>query len=428
MLAQDAFNSGDTAWVLVCATLVLFMTPGLAAFYGGMVRTRNTLAMLQQNMIALGVVSLTWILLGYTIAFGDSTASGLFGDLELFGLIGLDVPPAPAFRVVAGGVTIPALVFVAYQMMFAVITPALITGATAARLTFAGWAVFLAIWSVIVYAPVAHWLWHPDGWLASLGAQDWAGGMVVHASAGAAVLAVLLVVGRRAGWPKTGALPNSIPLTIVGAGILWFGWFGFNSGSAFAADGVAVQAWLNTFLAAAAAGLAWCLVERLRDGHVTSLGAASGIVAGLVAITPGAGFVAGTAPLIIGAIAGVVCCYAVRLKFRAGYDDSLDVVGVHMVGGLVGSLLIGFFARPGFFGGDFEAGLFHGGDAGLLVEQLIANVVTMVFAFVVTYLIMKVLDLTIGVRADADAETAGLDLSQHAETAYRLADTAMERR
>lgn len=418
MLAQDAFNSGDTAWVLVCATLVLFMTPGLAAFYGGMVRTRNTLAMLQQNMIALGVVSLTWILLGYTIAFGDSTASGLFGDLELFGLIGLDVPPAPAFRVVAGGVTIPALVFVAYQMMFAVITPALITGATAARLTFAGWAVFLAIWSVIVYAPVAHWLWHPDGWLASLGAQDWAGGMVVHASAGAAVLAVLLVVGRRAGWPKTGALPNSIPLTIVGAGILWFGWFGFNAGDGLKANGIAAQALLNTHVAAAAGMLLWLLMERLRDGHASVVGAVSGAVAGLATITPCAGFVNTLSAIMIGAIAGLVCHTALRMKYWLRLDDALDVLAVHFVGGVFGSLLLGLFGERSVneLGRD---GLLFGGGLGLLGRQVLAVVSVAAFAFCLTWLIAVAIQRTIGLRVPA-ADQARLDQVQQGVTAYHL--------
>ncbi len=412
-------DTGDAAWLLASAALVLFMTPGLALFYGGMDRSRSVLNMIMMSFWCLLVVPVLWAVVGYSLAF---SGSGKFiGDFELAFLSNITLED--------GGAT---LMSVAFLGTFAVITPALISGAVAGRMKFSAWAAFVPLWLLLVYCPVAFWVYggteELTGWLGARGSLDFAGGTVIHVNAGIAALAAVLVLGRRRGWPGEGHPPHSMPLVMLGAGILWFGWFGFNSGSAFAADGVAVQAWLNTFLAAAAAGLAWCLVERLRDGHVTSLGAASGIVAGLVAITPGAGFVAGTAPLIIGAIAGVVCCYAVRLKFRAGYDDSLDVVGVHMVGGLVGSLLIGFFARPGFFGGDFEAGLFHGGDAGLLVEQLIANVVTMVFAFVVTYLIMKVLDLTIGVRADADAETAGLDLSQHAETAYRLADTAMERR
>ena len=323
---MSAPNAGDTAWVLVCAGLVLFMTPGLAAFYGGMVRTRNVLAMLQQNMIALGVVSLTWVLVGYTIAFGDDAGSGLFGNLELFGLTDLKVPPAPNLHVVDGRITIPTLAFVLFQMMFAVITPALVTGATAGRLRFGGWVLFLAVWSTVVYAPIAHWLWHPGGWLAKFGTQDWAGGLVVHASAGAAVLAVLLVVGRRRNWPHTAAPPNSIPLTIVGAGILWFGWFGFNGGDGLQANGLAAQAVLNTHLAAAAAMLVWLALERVTDGHSTVVGAVSGAVAGLATVTPTAGYVNAASAVAIGALAGLVCHFALKLKYLLRLDDALDAV------------------------------------------------------------------------------------------------------
>jgi Amt family ammonium transporter len=412
-------DTGDAAWVLASAALVLFMTPGLALFYGGMDRSRNVLNMAMMSFWCLLIVPVLWAVVGFSLAF---SGSGRFvGDLDWASLSNMTLDD--------GGAT---LLKVGFLGTFAVITPALISGAVAGRMKFSAWAVFVPLWLLLVYCPVAFWIYGGTesltGWLGARGSLDFAGGTVIHVNAGIAALAAVLVLGRRKGWPGEGHPPHSMPLVLLGAGILWFGWFGFNSGSAFAADGLAIQAWLNTFLAAAAAGLAWLVVEKIRDGHMTSLGAASGIVAGLVAITPGAGFVAGTAPIIIGLIAGVVCCYAVQLKTRAGYDDALDVVGVHMVGGLVGSLLIGLFARPGFFGADFEAGLFHGGDAGLLLEQLIANAVTMVFSFIVTFLIMKVLDVTIGVRVDADTEASGLDLSEHAETAYRLADTAMERR
>jgi ammonium transporter, Amt family len=412
-------DTGDAAWLLTSAALVLFMTPGLALFYGGMDRSRNVLNMLMMSFWCLVSVPVVWVVIGFSLAFsGDGS---FIGDLEWAFLSGLNLDD--------GG---EMLLAVAFLGTFAVITPALISGAVAGRMRFSAWAVFVPVWIVLVYCPVAFWIYggteELTGWLGARGSLDFAGGTVIHVNAGIAALAAVMVLGRRQGWPGEGHPPHSMPLVMLGAGILWFGWFGFNAGSAFAADGVAIQAFLNTFLAAAAAGLAWSLVERVRDGHITSLGVASGIVAGLVAITPAAGFVAGMAPLLIGAAAGVICCYAVRLKFRAGYDDSLDVVGVHLVGGLVGSLLIGVFARPVFFGDDFEAGLLHGGDAGLLLEQLLANAVTMVFSFVVTYLIMKVLALTIGVRVDEDAEASGLDLSEHAETAYRLGDTAMERR
>ncbi|MET7818648.1 ammonium transporter [Micromonospora zamorensis] len=422
MLAQDAVNSGDTAWVLVCAGLVLFMTPGLAVFYGGMVRTRNVLAMLQQNMVALGVVSLTWVLVGYTIAFGDDAGTGLFGNLELFGLNDLRVPPAPNLHVVTGQVTIPTLAFVAYQMMFAVITPALVTGATAGRLRFAGWVAFLAIWSIVVYAPVAHWLWHPDGWLARFGTQDWAGGMVVHASAGAAVLGTLLVVGRRRGWPRTASPPNSIPLTILGAGILWFGWFGFNGGDGLQANGLAAQALINTHLAAAAGMLVWLVAERLKDGHSTVVGGVSGAVAGLATVTPAAGYVNTLSAIAIGAIAGIVCHFALRLKYLLRLDDALDVLAVHFVGGMLGSLLVGFFGDSGVnpLGKD---GLLFGGGGSLLWHQIVGVVAVVAFSFVLSWAIAAAVQAILGLRAPAD-EQDNLDHAQQDADAYHLGGVA----
>ncbi|MEU7779994.1 ammonium transporter [Micromonospora parva] len=422
MLAQEAVNSGDTAWVLVCTGLVLFMTPGLAAFYGGMVRTRNVLAMLQQNMVALGVVSLTWVLVGYTIAFGDDAGSGLFGNLELFGLTDLKTPPAPHLHVVAGQVTIPTLAFVAYQMMFAVITPALVTGATAGRLRFAGWVAFLAIWSIVVYAPIAHWLWHPDGWLAAFGTQDWAGGMVVHASAGAAVLGTLLVVGRRRGWPRTASPPNSIPLTILGAGILWFGWFGFNGGDGLQANGLAAQALINTHLAAAAGMIVWLVAERLKDGHSTVVGGVSGAVAGLATVTPAAGYVNTLSAIAIGAIAGFVCHFALRLKYLLRLDDALDVLAVHFVGGMLGSLLVGFFGDSGVnpLGKD---GLFFGGGGSLLWHQVVGVVTVVVFSFVLSWAIAAGVQATLGLRARAEVQD-NLDHAQQDADAYHLGGVA----
>ncbi|MEU9509164.1 ammonium transporter [Micromonospora sp. NPDC048170] len=422
MLAQDAVNPGDTAWVLVCAGLVLFMTPGLAVFYGGMVRTRNVLAMLQQNIVALGVVSLTWVLVGYTIAFGDDAGTGLFGNLELLGLTDLKVPPAPNLHVVAGQVTIPTLAFVAYQMMFAVITPALVTGATAGRLKFAGWVLFLAIWSIVVYAPVAHWLWHPDGWLARFGTQDWAGGMVVHASAGAAVLGVLLVVGRRRGWPHTATPPNSIPLTILGAGILWFGWFGFNGGDGLQANGVAAQAIVNTHLAAAAGMLVWLVAERLKDGHSTVVGSVTGAVAGLATITPAAGYVNAISAIVIGAIAGIVCHTALRLKYLLRLDDALDVLAVHFVGGMLGSLLLGLFGDSGInpLGKD---GLFFGGGGSLLWHQVVGVVCVVAFSFVLSWAIAAAVQAVVGLRAPADVQD-NLDHAQQDADAYHLGGVA----
>lgn len=412
-------SAGDTAWMLIATALVLFMTPGLAFFYGGMVRAKNVLGMLMQNFFAMGLLAVLWTMVGFTLAFGRFGDGGWIGDFSMLGLKG--VGPAVANLGQAPGIvlplTIPLILFATYQMTFAIITPALITGATADRFKFTAYAVFIAIWLVVVYAPVAHWVFG-GGWLAKLGALDFAGGAVVHINAGAAALALVLLLGKRKGWPKEGHPPHSMPLVMLGTGILWFGWFGFNAGSALAANGQAAQAFMNTFLAAAAAGLVWVLVERIRDGHATNLGAASGIVAGLVAITPAAGFVSGAAPLAIGAVAGVACCYAVRLKVKFGYDDALDVVGVHFVGGLVGSLLIGVFANPEFFGLTFKAGLIYDGGLGLLGEQGLANGSAIVWSFLVTGAIMIVLKKTMGIRVSEETETNGLDFAEHAETAY----------
>jgi Amt family ammonium transporter len=330
-----------------------------------------------------------------------------------------------------------ALLVMVFLGMFAVITPALISGAVADRMKFSAWAIFAPVWTLLVFVPVFKWVY--GGWffqgvvsdsdLALPGSLDFAGGTAIHVNAGISALAAVLVLGKRKGWPREGHPPHSMPLVMLGTGILWFGWFGFNAGSSLFANGQAVQAFINTFLAAAAAGLSWALVERMRDGHFTNLGAASGIVAGLVAITPCAGFVSGMAPIFIGLIAGMVCCFAVGLKTKLGYDDALDVVGVHFVGGLVGSLLLGLFADATFFGGDepfFMDGLFFGGGTELLVEQLIANGVTIVYAFVVTTLIMLALKATIGVRVSDEVEAAGLDSSEHAETAYHT-DAAVGR-
>jgi Amt family ammonium transporter len=306
-----------------------------------------------------------------------------------------------------------------------VITPALISGAVAGRMKFSAWAIFAPVWMLLVFCPVFKWVY--GGWLGIRGSLDFAGGTAIHVNAGIAALACVLVLGKRKGWPGEGHPPHSMPLVMLGTGILWFGWFGFNAGSALAANGTAIQAFMNTFLAAAAAGLAWAVVERIRDGHFTNLGAASGIVAGLVAITPGAGFVAGMSPLWIGAIAGVVCCFAVGLKNKAGYDDALDVVGVHFVGGLVGSLAIGFFAEPEFFGGEFMAGVFHGGGWQLFGEQALANGVTIIYSFIVTTIIVLVLKATIGIRVSEEEEETGLDLAEHAETAYSTVSSSMAR-
>jgi len=408
-------DTGDAAWVLGSAALVLFMTPGLALFYGGMDRSRNVLNMLMMNFWCLLVMPVLWVVVGYSLAQTpfDNDLIGGFDNLFLRGLT------------ITGDDGGFGLLVVAFLGMFAVITPALISGAVADRMKFSAWAIFSPVWLLLVFVPVFKWVY--GGWLGQRGSLDFAGGTAIHVNAGIAALACVLVLGRRRGWPQEGHPPHSMPLVMLGTGILWFGWFGFNAGSALAANGTAVQAFMNTFLAAAAAGLAWGVVERIRDGHFTNLGAASGIVAGLVAITPGAGFVAGMAPIWIGLVAGVACSFAVGLKTRAGYDDALDVVGVHFVGGLVGSLAIGLFSEPDFFGTEVMAGLFHGGGLQLLGEQALANGVTIVYSFVVTALIMLALKATIGVRVSEEVEYNGLDAAEHAENAYHGGAATMER-
>ncbi len=406
-------DSGDTAWMLTSTALVLFMTPGLALFYGGMVRSKHVLGMLMQNFAAMGLIAVLWALVGFSLAFGDFGNGGVLGNLDFLGLAGVGIEPGLEL-------TIPFVLFAAYQMTFAVITPALITGATADRMKFSAYLVFIGAWLVLVYAPVAHWVF-AGGWLASLGALDFAGGAVVHMNAGAAALGVILVLGPRRGWRSEAMPPHSLPLTMLGTGILWFGWFGFNAGSALAANGVAAQAVMNTFLAASAAMLTWMLVERIKDGHATTLGAASGVVAGLVAITPCAGFVGGMSPILIGGAAGVVCVLAIGLKNRFGYDDSLDVIGIHLVGGLLGSVVLGLFADSAVNEVATD-GLFLGGGAGLLVDQIVASVAVLAFSLVVSAALAKVIDATMGLRISADQELEGLDRSQHAETAYILSD------
>ena len=405
-------DSGNTAWMLVSTALVLFMTPGLAFFYAGMVRSKHVLGMLMQNFSAMGLMAVLWALVGFTIAFGDAGNGGLLGNLDFIGLRDVGPDVGPAFF----GLTIPFVLFAAYQMTFAVITPALITGATADRMKFSAYLLFIGAWLVLVYAPVAHWVFG-GGWLFELGALDFAGGAVVHINAGAAALAVVIVLGKRKGWGHDAMPPHSLPLTLLGTGILWFGWFGFNAGSALGANAVAAQALMNTFLAASAGMLTWILTERLRDGHPTTLGAASGAVAGLVAITPCAGFVGGLAPLVIGGAAGVVCLLAISLKNRFGYDDSLDVIGVHLIGGLLGAILLGLFADTAVNELGYD-GLFFGGGTELLVDQIVASAATFAYSFLVSLLIAKAIDLVLGLRVSDEQELEGLDRSQHAETAY----------
>jgi Amt family ammonium transporter len=409
-------NTGDTAWVLASSALVLFMTPGLALFYGGMVRAKNVLGTLMHSVFAMGLISVLWVLIGYTLAFGPDHG-GLIGGLDFIGFAGVGAGAHPDGL----GATIPHSAFAIFQMMFAIITPALITGAFAERMKFSGYVAFMAAWLLLVYAPMAHWVWHPEGWLFKLGALDFAGGTVVHINAGVAALAAVLVIGKRQGFGKEAFVPHNLTMTILGTGILWFGWFGFNAGSALGANGLAASAFLATNLGAATGACGWAVMDAIKGRKTTSLGIASGAVAGLVAITPASGYVGPIGAICIGLAGGVVCAWAVGLKFRFGYDDSLDVVGVHMVGGIVGALLTGVFADAAIneFGAD---GLALGGGMALLGKQALAVVVTLGFAFGVTTLIAKVVDATIGLRVSEEEEMAGLDLSQHAEAGYAFAE------
>ena len=397
-------DTGDTAWVLISTALILFMTPGLAFFYAGMVRSKNVLGMLMQNYFAMGLISVLWAIVGFTLAFGGT--GPIIGDFEFAWLS----------NVTSLDGTIPGMAFVGFQMMFAVITPALITGATADRLKFSGYAVLIGVWSIVVYAPVARWVFNANGWIFESGALDFAGGAAIHINAGVAALAVVLVIGNRKGHGSEPMPPHNLPLTMLGTGILWFGWIGFNAGSSLAANGVAAQALVNTHLAAAAGMLGWLIVERVKTGHATTLGAASGAVAGLVAITPCAGFVGGMAPLIIGGLAGAICVLALAIKAKMNWDDSLDVIAVHLVGGLVGTLLLGLFADTAI-NGEFD-GLFFGGGGELLKDQFIAAVSVAAFSFVATYLIATAIQRTMGLRVSTDDELLGLDQSQHSESAY----------
>ncbi|NNN12555.1 MAG: ammonium transporter [Acidimicrobiaceae bacterium] len=408
------YSTGDTAWVLLSAALVLFMTPGLAFFYGGMVRSKNVLGMLMQNFTTIAVVSLVWVFVSYSLAFGpDIGGKGLLGSLHFFAL-------AHATQQVPGysghlAQHIPPLAFVIFQMMFAIITAALITGSTADRMRFGPFIVLIVLWSLFVYAPIAHWSFSPNGWLYKLGTEDFAGGTVVEINAGAAGLAVAMVIGRRRGWPKSQMPPHNVPLTLVGAGILWFGWYGFNAGSALAANNLAAHAFLNTNTAGAAALLGWIVVEKIRGGKSTILGAASGAVAGLVAITPSCGFVDIYGATVIGLAAGVICAYAVSLKYKYRLDDSLDVGGVHLVGGIIGTLLIGLFGTSAIGGVN---GLLYGGGGVLLMHQTVAVLASGAYSFAASWILAKIVDKIMGLRVTADQELEGLDTALHAESAY----------
>jgi Amt family ammonium transporter len=418
-MEETVLNTGDTAWMLISTGLVVLMIPGLALFYGGMVRVKSALNMMMMSFGALAIVFVLWIAFGFSLVFGDSVGGkGLVGDISQFAFLnGLDNSTA-----LIG--TIPAAVFVAFQGIFAAITVALISGSIADRAKFGAWMVFAGIWATIVYFPVAHWVFAFDGfvaktggWIANdLGALDFAGGTAVHINAGAAGLALSIILGKRVGFGKTPMRPHSLPLVMLGAALLWFGWFGFNAGSAVASNGTAGLALLNTIGATTAAVLSWLIVEKLRDGHATSLGAASGVVAGLVAITPACAAVNASGALIIGFVAGALCALSVGLKFKLGFDDSLDVVAVHLVGGIVGTIMIGFVG--------VDVGLFDGGGTEQLLKQVIGVAAVFAYSFIATMIIGKIVDLTIGFRISKDSEVAGIDLAIHAERAYELSDSS----
>ena len=438
---MGAPDTGDTAWMLASSALVLLMTPGLAFFYGGMVRARGVLNMIMMSISAMGVVTVLWVIYGYSMSFGNDKWSVIGDPGQYFGLKGLiggnaaaAVAADPSTGTVAKAAveiplagTIPQLVFVAFQLMFAIITVALVSGAIADRLKFGSWLVFAGLWATFVYFPVAHWVFAFDGftgehggWIANkLKAIDFAGGTAVHINSGVAGLALCLVLGKRKGWPGTPMRPHNLPFVMLGAGLLWFGWYGFNAGSALNSNGVAGSTFITTTVATAAAMLSWLLTEKIRDGHATSLGAASGIVAGLVVITPSCSSVNVLGALAIGAIGGCLCALAVGLKFKLGFDDALDVVGVHMIGGLTGTLLIGFFAAP-------EApaavkGLFYGGGFDQLWRQAVGAFAVLGYSFIVTTILALILKYTIGLRLDVEDEANGIDEAEHAETAYDFA-------
>jgi len=426
---QMVINSGDTAWMLASTALVLLMTPGLAFFYGGMVRTKSVLNMMMMSMISIGVVSVLWVIYGFELAFGYKADSPWYGSFSFSGLGGV----VDDFTNNGGLYPIPVLVFAAFQLMFAIITPALISGAIADRAKFTSWAVFVAIWSTLVYFPVAHWVFAfgnkvgdtvtGAGFLASKGLEDFAGGTAVHINAGAAGLALAIVLGKRVGWRKESMRPHSLPLVMLGSGLLWFGWFGFNAGSALAANGIAALALINTQVATAAALAGWLLVEKIRQGHPTSLGAASGAVAGLVAITPACAFVAPWAAVVIGLFAGILCSLATGLKYRFNLDDSLDVVGVHLVAGIWGSLAIGFFGASSVNSVGVD-GLLYGGGSALLGKQALGVAVVAVYSFIATLIIGYAIEKTIGFRVKRDAEVSGIDLNEHAESAYEMTSSS----
>ena len=405
---MDQIDPAATAWLLASTALVLLMTPGLAIFYGGMVRTTGVLNMIMMSFIAIPLATVAWLLVGYSLAFSDTSVGGLVGGLSHAGMSGITPDTLHG--------QVPELLFATFQLSFAIITAALVSGAIADRAKFAAWVVFVPLWVIGVYAVVAHWVWSPEGWLFRLGALDYAGGLVVEIVSGSSALALALVLGPRIGFRKEAMRPHNLPFVLLGVGLLWFGWFGFNAGSALAANGLAAAIFLNTLVAGCLGMLGWLTVEQIRDGKPTTFGAASGVVAGLVAITPSCGTVNTLGAAVVGLAAGIVCSFAIGLKFRLGYDDSLDVVGVHFVGGVVGVLLIGLLATEVMTSG--ANGLLYGGGLTQLGKQALAAVAVAAYAFAASYLLAKLIDTVIGFRISAEDESSGVDFSQHAETAY----------
>ena len=405
---MHAIDPAATAWLLASTALVLLMTPGLAIFYGGMVRTTGVLNMIMMSFISIPLVTVAWLLVGYTLAFSPDGAGGFIGDLSHVGMLGITPETAHG--------AVPELLYATFQLGFAIVTAALVSGAIADRAKFSAWMVFVPVWAIVVYSVVAHWVWGPDGWLAKLGVLDYAGGLVVEIVSGSSALALALVLGPRIGFKKDSMRPHNLPFVLLGVGLLWFGWFGFNAGSALAANGTAAAIFLNTLVAGCLGMLGWLSVEQIRDGRPTTFGAASGVVAGLVAITPSCGTVNTLGAAVVGLAAGIVCSFAVGAKFRFNYDDSLDVVGVHFVGGVVGVLLIGLFATAVMTSG--PQGLFYGGGLAQLGKQALATVVVALYAFTMSFVLAKLIDRVMGFRLSAEDETTGVDFTQHAETAY----------
>ena len=414
VFAQEAgkVDAGDTAFVLLSASLVMLMTPGLALFYGGMVRRKNVLGTIMQSFVTIAIVSIQWILFGYSLSFGPDIG-GIIGGLDWAGLRGVGGNPNPDYAA-----TIPHIAFMIYQAMFAVITPALITGAFAERMKFSAFFVFTILWSTIVYDPVAHWIWGNGGWLKNTGVLDFAGGIVVHITSGISALAAALIIGKRKGYMHEAFTPHNLPMTVLGAGLLWFGWFGFNAGSALSSGTLSAMTFVVTHISAVSATLIWVIIEWLHRGKPTMFGAATGSIAGLATITPASGFVGPMSALCIGLAAGAVCYAALNMKNRFGYDDSLDAFGVHGIGGILGTIATGIFAQKILNPAGADGLIF--GSSKMLLSQIIAVSVTAIYSFVITVIILKVIDWTIGLRVDEEAEVEGLDISQHGESGYTL--------